>query len=372
VTTAALASRGILADSWEVDPKDSTPTEAGEAEQERDRFDGSQTVLEDGTDPRRERHDPPRPVPEDGETDPSAGDPEDRPTALWAPAAQNLFASGIRPRVETERERASRLRRAAGTPDTLVERAPEEIEEIEDDHPLTAADAARAARHDTEPGYASAADDAETSPVPRVDPAELGEAGEPQTSGDPGSDPLGSGAVDPVLDTDPEGSAGIEPEEQDTEIVSGEFSSSEALALAGHLEDDHDAREAEAARLLRDSVEVSGEEGEAARQLAEEARLRGREIDPSLTMVVEAQRLPRLSHECRVCGRRIASPTPIRFRGSIQSERGFRCEACSNVVCAAHAVRVSGFFATLFLGGRFRCVLCSPDALPPGGKKGPA
>lgn len=301
-------------------------------------FDGSRTVLD--------------------EQEPGRGeDAEDKPTELWARAAPNLFASGVRPRPESARERAARLRGAAGTPDTLVERAPEgpaleaDERDEEDEHPIEAAEA-RAGRHDTEPGYASATDSAETMPVRRVTTEELEEGPSPT-----------AGPADPMLDTDPEGE--VEPEERDTEMVSGEFSSHEALELAGHLDEEHAAREAEAARLLSDSVEVSGEEGEAARRLAEE-RMRGRAIDPSLTMVVGAPKhLPRLSHECRVCGRRIASPLPARFRGPTQSERGFRCDACSNVVCAAHAVRVSGFFETLFRGGRFRCVLCSPDAHPP-------
>ena len=307
-------------------------------------FDGTKTVLDES------------------EPEPGSADPEDKPTELWAHAAPNLFASGVRPRPEGARERAARMRGAAGTPDTLVERVPPErleADELEEDHPIAAADAARAGRHDTEPGHASASDGEITSPVPRVDPSELEDAElDPEhAAAEPPSDPM--------VDTDPEGGAELEPEERDTETASGEFSSHDALEMAGHLDEEHAEREAEAARLLSDSVEVSGEEGEAARQLAEEARLHGRELDPSLTMVVEAQRLPRLSHECRVCGRRIASPAPSRFRGPLQSERGFRCDACSNVVCAAHVVRVSGLLETLLKGGRFRCVLCSPDAHPP-------
>ncbi len=308
-----------------------------------DGFDGTRTVLDER------------------EPEASSADPEDKPTELWAHAAPNLFASGVRPRPESPRERAARLRAAAGTPDTQVDRAPARVEaesSPDEEHPIVAAEE-RAARHDTEPGYASAGEaEAVTSRVPRVGSDELDAEEEPADgAGEPGSDPM--------LDTDPEGAA-AEPEEQDTEMVSGEFSSQDALEMAGHLDDERAEREAEAARLLTDSVEVSGEEGEAARRLAEEARARGRELDPSLTMVVDApKRAPRLSHECRVCGRRIATPTPVRFRGPTQGERGFRCDACANVVCAAHVVRVSGLLETIFRGGRFRCVLCSPDAHPP-------
>jgi hypothetical protein len=66
-----------------------------------------------------------------------------------------------------------------------------------------------------------------------------------------------------------------------------------------------------------------------------------------------------LDRECRVCGRKICSPVSVHFRGSVQNPRGFDCEACKSIVCADHAMRVSGFFESLFKQARFRCVLCA-------------
>jgi hypothetical protein len=155
-----------------------------------------------------------------------------------------------------------------------------------------------------------------------------------------------------------------EPEEVDTEIMpegsvideimdTVEVSPEAAAAAIAEAE-------AEAAMLLSETVEVSGAEGKAARELAA-VEQEARRYDPSATMVVDRPRdLPKLSHECRMCGRKITRPIPRRLRGSTSSEHGFRCEKCHNVFCAAHVVRVSGLWESLLGKGRFRCQLCLP------------
>jgi hypothetical protein len=120
--------------------------------------------------------------------------------------------------------------------------------------------------------------------------------------------------------------------------------------------------EQEAARLLSATVEVTGEEGRAARQLA--AREQTLE-DPTLTLVVDKDKVPRLNRRCRMCDRRVTRPKRRRLRGSPQSDDGFRCEKCNNIFCAAHVVRVSNIFASVISGARFRCQLCLPRARPP-------
>jgi hypothetical protein len=121
----------------------------------------------------------------------------------------------------------------------------------------------------------------------------------------------------------------------------------------------------EASRLLRDRVEVYGEEAEAARQLDQE-RCTREDSDPEATLQVQRPaKLPRLNRECRICGRKIEAPRPRRFRGPPHGTGGFLCEKCGNVFCAGHVVRVSGLLATLLSGGRFCCVLCMEEATPP-------
>ena len=175
--------------------------------------------------------------------------------------------------------------------------------------------------------------------------------------------------TEPDLDPRPREQSEESAEDHDTEIMSDpeavidtlEVPPREAaLAYAEALAEDEAAQAEEAARLLSDTVEVTGEEGKAARQLAREER-QSRETDPARTMVVDRPRLPKLSHECRMCGRKVTRPVPRRLRGSVQSEHGFRCEKCNNVFCAAHVVRVSGIFESLFRTGRFRCQLCLPQ-----------
>jgi hypothetical protein len=174
----------------------------------------------------------------------------------------------------------------------------------------------------------------------------------------------------PDLDPQPREDLSAPTEEQSTETVSDpeaaidtlEVSPREAaLAYADAMAEEEAERAREAARLLSDTVEVIGEEGRAARQLARLER-ESRETDPARTMVVDRPKLPKLSHECRMCGRRVTRPTPRRLRGSPLNEHGFRCEKCNNVFCAAHVVRVSGFFESVFKKGRFRCQLCLPQA----------
>ncbi len=111
---------------------------------------------------------------------------------------------------------------------------------------------------------------------------------------------------------------------------------------------------------LSESVELSGEEAEAAFHLTAAARA---EEEPSVpTAEVDPGELRRINLECRMCGSKVALPAPRRF-GQPAGE-GYRCHRCQNVFCAAHVVRVSGFFATLFTGARFSCQLCLPDNAP--------
>jgi hypothetical protein len=67
----------------------------------------------------------------------------------------------------------------------------------------------------------------------------------------------------------------------------------------------------------------------------------------------------RLSCQCRMCGKKIEAPKPRRFRGSLTSAAGFRCDTCDNVFCAGHVIRVSSVIGSLFRGGVFRCQLCA-------------
>lgn len=108
-------------------------------------------------------------------------------------------------------------------------------------------------------------------------------------------------------------------------------------------------------------VQLSGAEAEAARELAEREAA---QHDPDPTRVVKAT-MTRLSCECRMCGRKVGTPRTRRFRGSLRSEVGFRCDICSNVFCAAHVVRISGLFESLLKEGRFRCQLCQLEASKP-------
>lgn len=108
-------------------------------------------------------------------------------------------------------------------------------------------------------------------------------------------------------------------------------------------------------------VQLSGAEAEAARELAEREAA---QHDPDPTRVVKAN-MTRLSCECRMCGRKVGTPRTRRFRGSLRSEVGFRCDICSNVFCATHVVRISGLFESLLKQGRFRCQLCQLEASKP-------
>jgi hypothetical protein len=158
----------------------------------------------------------------------------------------------------------------------------------------------------------------------------------------------------------PRARAAAEPEERDTDVISGEFLARLSRGVAAEP-----PRGAGGARPLSDSVEVSGEEGEAALRLAAAERRR-RSDDCSATQVVDhIPEVHPLDRECRLCGRRIAAPRLQRLRGAPQSERGFRCETCGNDFCAAHVKRVSGLFRSLLWGARFRCLLCMPEAAPP-------
>jgi hypothetical protein len=152
----------------------------------------------------------------------------------------------------------------------------------------------------------------------------------------------------------------LDPEEAGTELM-GEPPPGMAIADTVKMTSEEAAAaiaeaEQEAARLLSDTVEVSGEEGEAARRIALEQRRLG--VDA--TQVLDKPLLPQLNRECRMCGKKVESPRPIRFRGPAISDRGFRCEKCNNVFCAAHVVRVSGLIESFFSTGRFRCQLCVP------------
>ena len=152
----------------------------------------------------------------------------------------------------------------------------------------------------------------------------------------------------------------LDPEEAGTELMGEpprmevadtvEMTSREAAAAIAEAEQ-------EAARLISDTVEVSGEEGAAARRIALEQRQQGLE---DATQVLDKPLLPQLNRECRMCGKKTETPRPVRFRGPAESDRGFRCERCNNIFCAAHVVRVSGLIESIFSSGRFRCQLCVP------------
>jgi hypothetical protein len=150
-----------------------------------------------------------------------------------------------------------------------------------------------------------------------------------------------------------------EAEENDTDLVRANE------LIAGELEVKDPAHDTDPGEdALYDSVEVTGEVGEAARVLAEDERRR-RVQDPSCTQVVDVpKKIPRLSCECRICGRKTTVPARVRFRGSPHSDRGFRCDKCSNIFCATHVRRVSGLWESLFSRARFHCLLCVPEAQP--------
>ena len=245
-------------------------------------------------------------------------DLEDKPTELWAPVARQLFGpehgGGEPPDLSSTP--------AAGGgegPDTHPDLPQPEPEE-----------------HDTE---LMRPDDADTLEVPAHEAAmAVAEALEQQEheSTDEDRPATASG-------------------EYDADTI--KMSAQEAAQAVAEAEEE--------IQQLAETVEVSGEEGAAARQLAEEERER-RRFDPSATMVVDRPRnLPKLSHECRMCGRRVSRPVPRKLRGSMHGEGGFRCEKCNNVFCAAHVVRVSGLWESLFSGARFRCQLCLPEATSP-------
>ena len=111
-----------------------------------------------------------------------------------------------------------------------------------------------------------------------------------------------------------------------------------------------------AANHLAQNIEVTGEVGDATRQLAWESR-----HDPDATLDVPRPSGGKTRQKCRMCGRGVGDREPRRFRGPIDSKLGFHCEACGNVFCAGHAVRVSPIFASFWQPARFRCQLCVPD-----------
>jgi hypothetical protein len=155
-----------------------------------------------------------------------------------------------------------------------------------------------------------------------------------------------NGAATPPLEaSSPE--AGLEQSAPDTDPnappPSGEF-------LAPQVPQDHAVSD-------EPLVQVSGDEGAAA---AREAEARALELESDPTRVVKKLDRP-LTHDCRMCGRKVATPEPRRFRGSKSGVHGFHCDRCGNTFCAAHVVRVSSLLGSLFGPGVFRCQLCDLD-----------
>lgn len=244
-------------------------------------------------------------------------DLEDKPTELWAPAARSLFGDQPPP---------SRPPADASPPPTPADATPPPEE------------------HDTEI-MASLADTVEMGPEEAS--RAISDALREQVDTDEISGQVVARAV-----------AGAGATDEGT--TSGEYDAPDTVEMPAHAAAMAIA-EAEDA-LLSDTVQVTGEEGEAAVRLAQEER-EARRYDPNATIVVDRPRnLPKLSHECRMCGRRVSRPEPRRLRGPAHGEHGFRCEQCKNVFCAAHVVRVSGLWESLVSGGRFRCQLCLPQA----------
>lgn len=249
-------------------------------------------------------------------------DLEDKPTELWAPAARSLFGDQQRPA-------------APGPPvDVLPPPTPPDATPPPEEH-------------DTEI-MVSLADTVE------MGPEEASRAISDALRDQVDTDEISGQVVARAM-------AGVSTEESTT---SGEYDAPDTVEMPAH-EAAMAVAEAEDA-LLSDTVEVTGEEGEAAVRLAREER-EARRHDPNATIVVDRPRnLPKLSHECRMCGRRVSRPAPRRLRGPAHGEHGFRCEQCKNVFCAAHVVRVSGLWESLVSGGRFRCQLCLPQATDKG------
>ena len=249
-------------------------------------------------------------------------DLEDKPTELWAPAARSLFG-------DQPRSAALGLSDDALPPPPPADATPPPEE------------------HDTE--IMGLADTVE------MGPEEASRAVSDALREQADTDEI-SGQV--VARAMAEASAGEET------ATSGEYDAPDTVEMPAHAAAMAIA-EAEDA-LLSETVQVTGEEGQAAVRLAREER-EARRYDPNATIVVDRPKnLPKLSHECRMCGRRVSRPQPRRLRGPAHGEHGFRCELCKNVFCAAHVVRVSGLWESLVSGGRFRCQLCLPQATDQG------
>ena len=255
-------------------------------------------------------------------------DLEDKPTEMWAPVARRLFSDQMQTANEAVPQPDDAVIDAEEHDTEIMDQAMADTVEMSPEEAARAIAEAQAALGESPSGGQAAANELE---LPQ-EPAEAGPGGGLEAPTSAGGEVEAPTSVGCEVDT--------------LEIPARDV----ALAMA-----DVD---------LTDSVEVSGEEGEAARKLAE-IEMRRRRYDPSATLVVEAPRMPKLSHECRMCGRKVSRPEPRRLRGSAHSEIGFRCEKCNNVFCAAHVVRVSGLWQSLVSGARFRCQLCVPGATDP-------
>lgn len=160
-----------------------------------------------------------------------------------------------------------------------------------------------------------------------------------------------------------EAASQVQPDEESS-ITTDEVPAQEAAmqaAAAGEVgsgEESFSEAEAEAARLLSGSVEVSGVEGSAADALIREQSKRDRDDTDRTELVEEPRDEFKPLRDCRMCGRKVSAPRAWRIRGPLESMRGFRCEKCQNVYCAAHIVRISGLVESLLRGARFRCHLC--------------
>ena len=172
--------------------------------------------------------------------------------------------------------------------------------------------------------------------------------------------------IDP-RDSDPTLRAEVEPDSQertfdqmvnDRSSASENDSSSLRAGRKGEKKDSQDAITEEFVPSLSElpSGEVTTEFGAASVISASQTLDSARTVEfcsHPITLSEARQRF-----DCRICGRALDNPRPQRWRGRRGSQRAFVCDTCDNVICAAHAVRVSTLWEGVTGSSRFRCVLC--------------
>jgi hypothetical protein len=294
-------------------------------------------------------------------------DAEEASTEMWSPVARNLF----------DQEIAAKWTRQVGREGE----GPREKKPRTDPAPPAPGEAATGpAEESSAPtGEASAAaGEASAAPADRSGP-EGGQAQAVAEGGGDGGAAVGGGAAtdegrEPVA-PDVAGGGQVVTSDAGAVVATGEVHAEpgpDAGADAARAEaatqttGEFERAAREAARILGgSSIEVSGPEAEVAYvEPSGTGPRRGlsRQSDPDSTAEVEKPRgISKLRRECRMCGRKVKDPRPYHFRGATGGVRGFVCIHCKNVFCAAHVVRVSGFFESLLGEGRFSCTLCLGD-----------